>query len=178
MMAVIASKSSPAFATIRPGAFKLNDYTKNTTKFIDLSQESLCFNTNIEFINKEFKSIKEDLSACEIIFSGGVGLKTKENFDKLKELAQKFDVKIAASRAAVELGWADQSLQVGQTGQSVKPKLYVAFGISGAMQHLVGITNSDKVIAVNTDENAPIMSFADFAIKADAIQLITDWLNN
>ena len=82
------------------------------------------------------------------------------------------DAKPAASRAAVEQGWAPHSIQVGQTGVTVSPKLYLAFGISGAMQHMTGITNADKIIAINTDTNAPIMKASDIAINGDAVAIL------
>ena len=173
MMATIISKTVPDFATVRPGAFKYNE------QLVCSEPEIVCINPDIsglsslmEIISSENKPKTEDWTCAEIIVAGGLGLKTKENFDLIYKLAELLKAKPAASRAVVEQGWAPQKIQVGQTGNSISPKLYIAFGISGAMQHTVGITNSDKIIAVNTDIDAPIMHLADFAIQDDAVNVI------
>ncbi len=173
MMATIISKTIPNFATIRQGAFKLNSSVSETLpQFIFLKPDITGLKTLIEIIKTENKESNDDWTCSEIIVAGGMGLKTKENFELIYKLAEKLDAKPAASRAAVELGWAPQAIQVGQTGSSVSPKLYIAFGISGAMQHMVGITNADRIIAINIDKNAPIMKSADIAIVNDAVSII------
>ena len=106
-----------------------------------------------------------DLTAAHIIFSGGMGLRTKENFEKLRLLAQR-------CRAAVAAGFADYCHQVGQTGSTVQPRLYVAFGISGAVQHLSGMIGAKKIVAINTDPKAPIRDYADLFIREDAGKFI------
>lgn len=169
LMATIVSKTSPNFATIRPGALKC------TNTFFEKSINVVNYNADLENIIEAVKVIKTEnkaicnhLEAAEIIIAGGVGMKTKENFDLIIRLAELIGAKPAASRAAVELGWASHDIQVGQTGHTVAPKLYIALGISGAMQHLVGISNSDRIIAVNTDRSAPVFEAADIGIVADA----------
>lgn len=179
MMATIISKTLPNFATIRSGAFKLNSYTcESVTEIIHIQPDITGIQSLIEVISSEPKQTIEDWTCSEIIVSGGLGLKTKENFDLIYKLAEKLHAKPAASRCAVELGWAPASIQVGQTGTSVSPKLYLAFGISGAMQHMVGITNADRIIAINTDKSAPIMGSADSAIVADAVTVLNSMLDN
>lgn len=179
MMATIISKTSPNFATIRPGAFKLDSLDSHkTTEIIQVDADIAGFNSLIEILHSEKKLPAEDWTCAEIIVSGGLGLKTKENFELIYQLADKLNAKPAASRAAVELGWAPQEIQVGQTGSSVSPKLYLAFGISGAMQHLVGISNSDRIIAVNTNKSAPIMQSSDVAIVNDAVLTIKQMLDS
>lgn len=177
MMATIYSKTLPNFATIRPSAFKNdNIFTEHTPKFI-YPKQNICGTCALaEILSSEDKIQPEDWTCAEVIVAGGLGLKTKSNFDLIYKLAEKLSAKPAASRAAVEQGWASKDIQIGQTGSSISPKLYIAFGISGAMQHLVGITNSDKIIAVNTDKNAPIMKIADYAIVADAENVLKEML--
>ncbi len=173
LMATIISKTKPNFATIRPGAFKVRpNNTIEKPQFIEIQPDINGIECLVEILNCEQKQQTDDWTCAEIIVSGGLGLKTKENFELIYKLAELLNGKPAASRAAVEQGWANQEIQVGQTGVSVSPKLYLAFGISGAMQHLTGITNADKIISINTDENAPIMKSSDIAIKADAIAVM------
>lgn len=179
LMATITSKTKPNFATIRTGAFRLEKSVGLKSPEIQIINPNISgLTTLIEIIKEEKKPEIEDWTCSEIIVAGGLGLQTKENFELIYKLAEKLNAKPAASRAAVELGWASESIQVGQTGSSVSPKLYLAFGISGAMQHLVGISNADKIIAVNTDRNAPIMRNSDIAIVADAVAIIQELLNS
>lgn len=172
LMATIVSKTRPNFATVRTGAFKQKDFPYVQTEFIYKQLDLTGVNTLFEVLNCEKKTPKEDWTCSEIIVAGGLGLKNRENFELIYKLAEQINAKPAASRAAVEMGWADSSIQVGQTGHSVSPKLYIAFGISGAMQHLAGITNSDRIIAVNIDKTAPIMQCSDKAIAADAVSIL------
>lgn len=173
MMATIISKTLPNFATVRPGAFKFKEVNQEQeTEIITVKPDIKGLKSLIEVINTENKPPIEDWTCAEIIVSGGLGLQTRENFELIYKLADLLGGKPAASRCAVELGWAPQEIQVGQTGSSVSPKLYIAFGISGAMQHMVGITNADRIIAINTDLNAPIMESADNAIVADATAVL------
>lgn len=173
MMATIISKTLPNFATVRQGAFKLYEtqhlnQDSCETELIYINPQIEGLTSLIEILHTDLKQPVEDWTCAEIIIAGGLGLKTKENFDLIYKLCELLDARPAASRAAVEQGWASQNIQVGQTGSSVSPKLYIALGISGALQHMAGITNADKIIAINTDKSAPIMSNADIAINSDA----------
>lgn len=180
MMATIYSKTLPGFATVRPGAFLKRNFPEKNTEIVYFEAN---FDGVYEILNKteilstEYKPQTDDWTNAEIIIAGGLGLKSKENFEKLYKLCDLIGAKPAASRAAVELGWAPSEIQVGQTGRSVSAKLYIALGISGALQHMTGISNAQKVLAVNTDKNAPIMSCSDVAIVADAAAVI-DALTN
>jgi len=113
-----------------------------------------------------------DLSEAQIIVAGGRGVGGAQQFNTLRDLADALGAEIGASRAAVESGWIGHDHQVGQTGKSVSPKLYIACGISGAIQHLAGIAGADFVVAVNRDELAPIMKAADVAIVGDLHQVV------
>lgn len=115
---------------------------------------------------------RADLTGADIIVSGGLGLGTKENFAKLYKLADNLGAQVGASRAAVAAGFAGYEHQVGQTGLSVRPDIYLAFGISGAVQHLSGITGAGQVFAVNTDPKAPIHEHSDFSLICDCVEVI------
>lgn len=122
-----------------------------------------------------FTSFEKDLirlDGARLVFAGGRGLGCKAGFDKLAACAAKCGAALAASRLAVDLGWCRNDIQVGQTGLGIAPEIYVAFGISGAIQHVAGIKNARKIIAINTDKDAPIFNFADVGIIADAQEVI------
>ena len=115
---------------------------------------------------------KPQLPYAEIIVSGGKGLGKAENFRLVHELAQVLGAEVGSSRAAIHAGWAPADRQVGQTGKTVRPALYIAAGISGAIQHRVGMEGADCIIALNSDPNAPILDFAHYAIVGDCLQTL------
>ena len=119
---------------------------------------------------------KVSLTDAKVIVSGGMGLGNAEGFKLLERLAKAFGGTVAASRAAVDAGWIDHAYQVGQTGTTVKPSIYFACGISGAIQHVAGMQNSDLIIAINTNENAPIFDIADIGMTGDLYKIIPDIL--
>jgi electron transfer flavoprotein alpha subunit len=174
IMATIKTPSSrPQMTTVRPGMFKVPEKSKRNVKVkkieMDLNQDDLAIKI-VKIIRKEKKQV--NLEEAEIIVAGGRGVGSKENFEIIEELAKELNAEVAGSRVAVELGWIDSQHQVGQTGKSVSPKLYIACGISGAIQHRVGIQNSDIIVAINKDPNAAIFDIAHYGIVGDLHKVV------
>ena len=179
LMATILCKTFPQMATVRPKVFKTNP----ETNFVQTEMIQCPINIDItspKYKILDFKKTVENeinnLDSAEIIVAGGKGLKNKEGFDLLQKFADKIGGTLAASRGAVELGLAPASIQVGQTGKTVTPKLYIACGISGAIQHTIGMTGSEHIIAINNDETAPIVEIADTGIVCDVFKIIPEYL--
>ena len=176
LMATIACPDHrPQMATVRPGVFsKLQDTDREfKVEVVDIVLEAKDIRTNIIEVVKEAKEIV-DISEANFIVAGGRGVGSKENFKMLEELAEALGGTVAGSRAAIENGWLERDYQVGQTGKTVRPNIYIACGISGAIQHVAGMQDSDLIIAINKDETAPIMATADYAIVGDLFKVIPE----
>ena len=177
LMATIWSKTYPQMATVRENVFKVEKFEENNPVIIFKDYNFNEYKSKLSLIKLIKRQINSDLANAKIILSGGMGLKNKEGFAKLENLANIMGAKIGASRLAVEAGFASSSIQIGQTGQSVAADLYIAFGISGAIQHLCGIKNCKKIIAINNDPNAPIFNHCDMGIVDDAFSVIQELEN-
>lgn len=180
LMATILCKTYPQMATVRPNVFKINPEDNYfDTELISCPVNISYLKKNVELL--DFKKILEseinDLDSAEIIVAGGKGLKNEKGFELLHTFAKKIGAAVGATRGAVEMGLATSSIQIGQTGKTVHPKIYIACGISGAIQHTVGMTGSEHIIAINNDENAPIFDIADTGIVGDIFEILPAFIN-
>ena len=175
MATIVCEDFRPQMATVRPGVFaKVNTDASNCKiEKVEVKLADSDIRTKVLEIIKEKKDIV-DISEANIIVSGGRGVGCKENFALLQELADALGGVVAGSRAAVEKGWVENAYQVGQTGKTVKPTIYIACGISGAIQHVAGMQDSELIIAINKDETAPIMQVADYGIVGDVKKVIPE----
>lgn len=176
LMATIACPDHrPQMATVRPGVFAKvsTDGSKCKIEKVEVKLVDSDVRTKVLEIVKAKKQII-DIAEADFIVSGGRGVGSKENFKLLEELAAVLEGSVAGSRAAVEKGWIDGAYQIGQTGKTVRPQIYIACGISGAIQHVAGMQDSDLIIAVNKDDTAPIMKLADYAIVGDVAKVVPE----
>ena len=174
-MATILCKNYPQMATVRPKVLKKAEVdVKKDTKFLDVIFDLTQIEKRVEFVefikNEAVSDVRID--EAEIIVAGGKGMKSQQGFQLLTELAKVLGGSVGASRGAVDMKLADSSVQIGQTGKTVVPKVYIACGISGAIQHTVGMSGADKIIAINKDKNAPIFKIADVGIVADVFEVL------
>lgn len=172
MATIFCPDNRPQMSTVRPGVFKA---VKNpTTPEIIKDKYDITEDKIVKKIIERVQTGEEkvNLSFYEIVISGGKGIGKKENLKLLEDLANVLGGTWAVSRKVVQAGWAPQSRQVGQTGQTVHPKIYIAAGISGAVQHVAGMKSSDIIIAINTDPQAPIFEVATYGIVGDCLQVL------
>ena len=163
--------SNKKVITIRPNVFKAQATDNSNAPEIVIKEIS---SPNLKCKVTEFKKSegKLDVSEADIIVSGGRGMKGPENFHMIEELAEALNAAVGASRAVVDAGWRPHSEQVGQTGKTVSPSLYIACGISGAIQHLAGMSSSKFIVAINKDKDAPIFTVADYGITGDLFEIL------
>ncbi len=175
MATILTENTRPQMATVRPHVMPLP--RKNTALKGEVISESMSlkeddFTTRVLEVINDSKLDTVDVTAADVIISGGRGMCSKENFVILQELADAMGGVVGCSRSVVEAGWMPVERQVGQTGKTVRPKLYFACGISGAIQHLVGMQDSDFIIAINQDRQAPIFEVASYGIVGDVLKVV------
>ena len=170
LMATIRTESRIQMATIRPGTFPTKMCRAASVTVIP---ESDCpVGERVKIIEGICCQEGKPISQADIIVAGGLGVGSKENFKKLEGLAESLGAAVGASRAAVDAGFAPYRYQIGMTGVTVSPKLYIAVGIHGAVQHLAGMSGAEKIVAINSDPRAPIFDYADYGIVGDWEQVI------
>lgn len=177
LLSSVTATARPQLITVKKKAFPKPVANGNAAASVETVTPDLgSVQPRVKLVNVQQSESKgaRKLEDADIIVSGGRGLKGPENFHLVEELADALGGAVGASRAVVDAGWRPHSEQVGQTGKTVSPKLYIALGISGAIQHLVGMSTSQLIIAINRDENAPIFKSADFSIVGDATEIVPE----
>lgn len=164
----------PQMATVRPGVMQkiapIADAKAEVVEFNPVLEENNCYVEILDIVKEV--STAADIQEAKILVSGGRGVGSKENFKLLEDLAEALGATVSCSRAVVDNGWLPKDLQVGQTGKTVRPNVYFAIGISGAIQHTAGMEESDIIIAINKDETAPIFDVADYGIVGDLNKIV------
>ena len=172
---IINPDCRPQMATVREGVMKkevAKTPGKGVVKKVDHKKYTSDADFVVRIIEREMEERKINIKGAPVIIAGGYGMGCKENFALLHELAEVLGGEVGASRAAVDAGMADHARQIGQTGVTVRPKLYIACGISGQIQHTAGMDQASIVIAINTDPEAPINKFADYVITGSALEVV------
>jgi electron transfer flavoprotein alpha subunit len=172
---IINPDCRPQMATVREGVMKkeiLVPNYKGEVKKLDVSKYITDADMVVKVIERHLEKSKVNIKNAPILVSGGYGMGSREGFDLLFELADVIGAEVGASRAAVDAGFADHERQVGQTGVTVRPKLYIACGISGQVQHTAGMQESAMIISINSDPNAPINAIADYVITGDVFEVV------
>lgn len=172
---IINPEMHPQMATVREGVMKAEIFSANhtgTNKTVDISKYVEDSDFVVKIIERHIEKSKINIKGAPIIVAGGYGVGTKENFDLLFDLAEVLGAEVGGSRAAVDAGLIEHERQIGQTGVTVRPKLYIACGISGAVQHRAGMDESAMIISINTDEDAPINAIADYVVTGDIAEVL------
>ncbi|TET89333.1 MAG: electron transfer flavoprotein subunit alpha/FixB family protein [Methanomassiliicoccales archaeon] len=175
---ILCKKTKPQMASARPNVFpapekdvnRKGEIVREMVQLTEKDVDTKCLSV------VEYESEAEILSRAEIILSGGYGLKKKENFALLEELAELLHGVVGASRKVVDIGWFPRERQIGQTGKTVRPRLYFAIGISGAVQHLAGMERSEKIVAINSDPSSSIFEIADYGIVGNMLEVLPEMI--
>jgi len=169
---IVTPKHRPQMSTVRPGVFPKPPKIEGRTEIVGLRVSFDEGQIPTKIIDYEWIERSSMLQESEIVISGGRGLGSEKNFQLVRDLATFLGGAVGASRRAVESGLADKEIQVGQTGKTIRPKLYIAAGISGSIQHLVGIEGAETVLALNTDPEAPIFNSCNYGVTGDATKIL------
>ncbi|MBR7012065.1 MAG: electron transfer flavoprotein subunit alpha/FixB family protein, partial [Muribaculaceae bacterium] len=172
---IVNPECRPQMATVREGVMKKEIFDANYKgEVVNLDPDKYIDPASlvVKIIDREIEQSKVNIKGAHIIVAGGYGVGSKENFDMLFELADVLGGEVGASRAAVDAGFTDHERQIGQTGVTVRPKLYIACGISGQIQHIAGMNESSIIISINTDPDAPINAIADYVITGSVEDVI------
>lgn len=177
---IVCPETRPQMATVREGVMKKEIFDPNykgvivpvtVGEYIDKADKA------VEILSREIEEQKIDIKGAQVIVAGGYGMGSKENFQILHDFAHLIGGSVGATRAAVDAGFCEGERQIGQTGVTVRPKLYIACGISGAVQHRAGMEQSAKIISINTDPDAPINAIADYTIIGDVMTVIPQFMS-
>ena len=176
---IVNPDNRPQMATVRSGvmkAEKVAEYYSGEIIYEDVAKFVPETDYVVKVIERHVEKAKNNLKGAPIIVAGGYGVGSKEGFDLLRKLAEELHGEVGASRAAVDAGFCEHDLQIGQTGVTVRPKVYIACGISGAIQHVAGMKESGIVISINTDPNAPINQLADYVITGSVEEVVPKFI--
>lgn len=172
VLSEVVFAGSPAIATIRPNAFPIIEPNTNKGEFVEKTVDlSGVIKTKVTGVEQQARR-KADLTEADTVVAGGRGMKAAENFQLLEDLADVIGGTVGASRSVVDAKWRDQEDQVGKSGKTVSPKLYIGAGISGAIHHIMGMDTSKVIVAINSDPNAIIFNYADYGIIGDAMEVL------
>ena len=177
---IVSPETRPQMATVREGVMRkeiVDANRKGQLILLDASKDLRAEDECLKGISRQIDPQGVDIKGASIIVAGGYGMGSKENFEMLYKFANMIGGEVGASRAAVDAGFCSNDRQIGQTGVTVRPKLYIACGISGAVQHRVGMEQSGQIISINTDPDAPINSIADYTIIGDVCEIIPRLIN-
>ncbi len=174
MTDIICPDRRPQMGTVRPGVFKKPPLGEDRAEIVreEIAADPREVRLQVVKLIQDLEADQVDLEGAEIIVSGGGGVGGPEGFAPVRELAQALGAEVGASRFAVDSGWISHSHQVGQTGKKVTPRVYIACGISGAIQHLAGMRGAECIVAVNSDPKAPIFDIADYGVVGDLFQVL------
>ena len=175
----VNSLSQCTLASVQSGSYKIDTLIEGSSETISIDIDLSSNNSGV-ISEEKFKEDAGgvDLTRAEVIVSVGRGIGKEENLPMIKELAEKMGAELGSSRPVVDAGWLDHSRQIGSSGQVVSPKLYFSVGVSGAIQHQVGMKGSDNIVAINKDKNAPIFEIADYAIVGDLLEIVPKLIEN